>query len=59
MADLAEHPPVLFFDTQTVSLSESVDYPIVDYPPMHEFVTAHYQQVAVIDTTTIYRRIEP
>ncbi|MGZ8715329.1 MAG: ArnT family glycosyltransferase [Mycobacterium sp.] len=59
MADLAERPPVLFFDTQAVDPSVSADYPIMDYPPMQEFVTAHYQQVAVIDTTTIYRLIEP
>jgi hypothetical protein len=58
MADLAEHPPVLFFDTQSVDPSASADYPISDYPPMQEFLTAHFRPVAVIGDTTIYRLVQ-
>lgn len=58
MADLAEHPPTLIFNTEPIDPSEAADYPIRDYPPMAQFVAERYELVDVIGKVSVYRLME-
>lgn len=59
MADLAAHPPAVFFDTEANDPSATADYPIRNYPPMAQFLDEHYRLADVIGKVSVYELETP
>jgi hypothetical protein len=55
--DLCKHPPTLIVDMSPADQRNARFYPPKRFPPFERYLTSgHWQRVAVIDGTVIYRR---